>query len=525
MARYFGTNIVSADVNGLTPSQYAAINSGITSNLVNELETNVVHKSGGETITGNKTFTNLLSRTGDFTSDVITYTTSDTNSDSYIENHGLYSNNAIYNRQVSYNAISKITGTLDLLSQDNGVVSAYLNTNGTELGNNLASSATSDNALALRGWVNDPTKSTNVVHRSGNETIEGTKTTTGNIILKDTSNAIGTFSTDAWAANQVQFIDKNDNRTGRIQVKHVTGTNILETGMYASNGITTEQGIRIRSNGDAYAPIPPASSSTSNANIATTGWVNDPTKSTNVVHRSGEETITSTKTWEKSDIIIYQNNTDMDITVAPSKILYGGIQFNDKNGKRMGKIETCNTTDTLKGYVEFGMNSTRFFDVDGTSTPYYSQLKLYIDDNKVTHCSLPQEVHATNFHGTADYAKWADLAECYKPDQKYLVGTLIKFGGEKDITIAKDKCNGVISDKPGFILDAELEDSQPVALVGKTPIRIIGKVNKFDNITLSEIPGIGRIAEEGEKIIAKALENSDNEKEKLVLCVTKFNLD
>ena len=54
---------------------------------------------------------------------------------------------------------------------------------------------------------------------------------------------------------------------------------------------------------------------------------------------------------------------------------------------------------------------------------------------------------------------------------------------------------------------------------------IIGKANKFDNITLSEIPGIGRVAKEDEKIIVKALENSDNENEKLVLCVTKFNLD
>ena len=127
--------------------------------------------------------------------------------------------------------------------------------------------------------------------------------------------------------------------------------------------------------------------------------------------------------------------------------------------------------------------------------------------------------------GQANRALWADLAENYKTDEIYPIGTLIKFGGEKDITAADDKCNGVISDKPGFLLDSELEDSLPVALAGKTPVRIIGKVNKFDPITLSETHGVGRVAKEGETIIAKALESSDDENEKLIMCVTKFNLD
>ena len=127
--------------------------------------------------------------------------------------------------------------------------------------------------------------------------------------------------------------------------------------------------------------------------------------------------------------------------------------------------------------------------------------------------------------GQANRALWADLAEKYKTDEKYPIGTLIKFGGEKDITAADYKCNGVISDKPGFLLDSELEDSLPVALAGKTPVRVIGKVNKFDPITLSYVRGVGRVAKEGEKIIAKALESSDDENEKLIMCVTKFNLD
>lgn len=130
------------------------------------------------------------------------------------------------------------------------------------------------------------------------------------------------------------------------------------------------------------------------------------------------------------------------------------------------------------------------------------------------------------FTGTANRAKWADLAENYVTDDRYSIGTLIKFGGKYDITIADDNCNGVISDKPGYLLDGALDDSLPVALVGKTPVRVIGLVNKFDRLTLSEIPGVAKVkTSENEKTIAIALESSVLQEEKLIKSVVKVNLD
>lgn len=130
------------------------------------------------------------------------------------------------------------------------------------------------------------------------------------------------------------------------------------------------------------------------------------------------------------------------------------------------------------------------------------------------------------FTGTANRAKWADLAENYITDDRYSIGTLIKFGGKCDITIADDNCNGVISDKPGYLLDGALDDSLPVALVGKTPVRVIGLVNKFDRLTLSEIPGVAKVkTSENEKTIAIALESSVLQEEKLIKSVVKVNLD
>ena len=82
-----------------------------------------------------------------------------------------------------------------------------------------------------------------------------------------------------------------------------------------------------------------------------------------------------------------------------------------------------------------------------------------------------------SFYGIAYRAKWADLAEFYESDKIYPEGTLITIGaGDKEITIAKEECNGVISSKPGYELgEKKTPFHLPVALVGKVPVRFDNK--------------------------------------------------
>lgn len=369
-----------------------------------------------------------------------------------------------------------------------------------------------------------------VVHLAGTETITGEKTFAGGQVtkFKDNTNAIGTYAANAWSTSTLYFSDSTGTRIARLQPAYITGTNILQMGMYASNGTTTEQGITVRNDGITSAPAPSASNSTSETKIATTGWVNDATKSTNVVHRDTNETITGIKTFNNSnnttysDAFIIQNNLLSNNYTAPSNNTDRYIAGKASNGDYCNWITFSNTTDGTKRTSM----SVRRRDSSSDSN-HDGSISVSIDSSNNVRCDLPANTYGTYFHGTADYAKWADLAECYQSDKKYPVGTLIRFGGEKDVTIANINCNGVISDKPGYLLDSELEDSQPVALVGKTPIRVIGKVKKFDKIVLSEIPGVGRVLQENEdkRVIARALENNDTFEEKLVMCVTKFNLD
>lgn len=135
-------------------------------------------------------------------------------------------------------------------------------------------------------------------------------------------------------------------------------------------------------------------------------------------------------------------------------------------------------------------------------------------------------VKATKFNGTCTHAYWADLAEMYETDAEYEVGTLLRWGGEKELTLANfGVCNAVVSEKPAFLMNAE-GNGQPIALAGRVKVRVMGPVKKHDAIVLNEMaPGVGKVQENvSEPIIARALEDNDFTGEKLVLCVVRFSL-
>lgn len=95
------------------------------------------------------------------------------------------------------------------------------------------------------------------------------------------------------------------------------------------------------------------------------------------------------------------------------------------------------------------------------------------------------------FIGTAARARYADLAEYYSSDGEYRPGTLLEIDtkGQNEVTIhdgrSYNHCIGVVSDRPGFILNDELRDDPnnvivQVVLTGKSPVRVRGPVQKGD---------------------------------------------
>ena len=106
-------------------------------------------------------------------------------------------------------------------------------------------------------------------------------------------------------------------------------------------------------------------------------------------------------------------------------------------------------------------------------------------------------VTATDFHGEATTAKYADLAERYSADAVYEEGTVVMFGGDMEVTAAHGygsmKIAGVVSMKPAFAMneDAGSNDTHPyIALQGRVPCKVMGDVSKGDILVASDDSGV-----------------------------------
>jgi hypothetical protein len=129
-------------------------------------------------------------------------------------------------------------------------------------------------------------------------------------------------------------------------------------------------------------------------------------------------------------------------------------------------------------------------------------------------------IFAEVFHGTATNALYADLAEKYLADQDYDSGTVLQFGGDKEVTITTEantnKIAGVVTTAPAFLMNDQLneENTVAVALQGRVPCRVIGKIAKGDMLVASATPGVACAAEGEIKIgtvIGKSLEHYDSD--------------
>jgi hypothetical protein len=108
-------------------------------------------------------------------------------------------------------------------------------------------------------------------------------------------------------------------------------------------------------------------------------------------------------------------------------------------------------------------------------------------------------VYATLFNGTALEAYYADLAENYIGDKKYEPGTVVVFGGSDEVTTTDQKGNfriaGVVSTDAAYLMNSGLEGDtvMPIALQGRVPCKVIGKVEKGDMLVTSAISGYAMV--------------------------------
>lgn len=133
--------------------------------------------------------------------------------------------------------------------------------------------------------------------------------------------------------------------------------------------------------------------------------------------------------------------------------------------------------------------------------------------------SFTGNVSASFFVGTATQAQYADLAEIYAADADYAPGTVVKIGGKAEITAAEHYADtevfGVISTDPAYLMNSGAQ-GLPVALQGRVPVQVIGKVHKGQRLVSAMVAGaacalIDETAYDPRIIIGRALEDKHTE--------------
>ncbi len=193
-------------------------------------------------------------------------------------------------------------------------------------------------------------------------------------------------------------------------------------------------------------------------------------------------------------------------TTTPSSELQvsGTVTATGFTGALTGNV-TGDVTGNISGSGSSSLGATT---LGGTLTT-----KAILPDTDASYDIGSSSLGYNTVHAKATSAQYADLAEIYESDSDYEVGTVVIFGGEKEITVSSmgsdPRVAGVISENPAYLMNNTAK-GQAVALQGKVPCKVVGQISKGDMlVTHSQHPGVARKGTNPTigTVIGKALED------------------
>ena len=190
-----------------------------------------------------------------------------------------------------------------------------------------------------------------------------------------------------------------------------------------------------------------------------------------------------------------------------TKVNINGVPFDGSTAINVNTVNSLSAGTYLTG-GPFNGSSAATFDanigVAGQATP-----------STLVARNSAGDIWVATMNGVATSAQYADLAEKYTSDAEYAPGTVVVFGGAAEITQSTDymdrKVAGVISTNPAHLMNSAAE-GLPVALTGRVPCRVTGKINKGDMVVTSTIPGVATASSDPTlgSVIGKALGSWDS---------------
>ena len=302
----------------------------------------------------------------------------------------------------------------------------------------------------------------------------------------------------------------------------------IKAGITLSTAITDNKLNGTATDSDALGGVAAANYLRSNANDTTSGTLGVTTDSGMTVGADNDLSLTV----DSGGVIISNTTVDTDITF---KVNDNGstttVMTIDGSESRVG-IGT--TSPTTKLQISGTTTSTAFAgpltgDVTGNvASSGANTMGTLVLSDKLTTQEIEPDLTETydigssskkynTVHAKATSAQYADLAEIYESDNEYDVGTVVVFGGEKEITISKegnsDKVAGVISENPAYLMN-DSADGLPVALIGKVKCKVVGPIMKGDMLsTHASLDGVAKKTHTPAvgTVIGKALEDYESE--------------
>jgi hypothetical protein len=191
-------------------------------------------------------------------------------------------------------------------------------------------------------------------------------------------------------------------------------------------------------------------------------------------------------------------------TGSPTAIVFTGVSVTANTVTSASFLPTSNATANI------GSSSLQFNTLFATTVTSSNFLPTA---NGTSNIGSTSSQFNTVF-AKATSAQYADLAEKYTSDNLYKPGTVVVFGGEQEITtssISHDpRVAGIISTDPAYLMNSDATGLE-VALTGRVPCYVVGKINKGDRLVNSDISGVATVLDmtkyEPGCIIGKSLES------------------
>tara|TARA_R110000868_G_scaffold29533_9_gene109861 strand:+ start:174 stop:2414 length:2241 start_codon:yes stop_codon:yes gene_type:complete len=326
-------------------------------------------------------------------------------------------------------------------------------------------------------------------------------TSLSKVITQDTDSGLETFSYNG-SANVAISVDNTVIRT--------TGTQTLAGAKSFTAEIGATAGVNATGQTVKFGSL-------SDGTITITDFIDEDTMVSNSAVKV--PTQQSVKAYVDAQVA-GKDNTD-EITEGSTNLYFTNARADARITK--AAIDALNVdADTLDS-----LNSTSFLRSDAADTHSHTITPGSTNAINLGSSALKYaNVYATTFQGVATTAQYADMAEIYSADADYEAGTVVKIGGDAEITMTTDHADtevfGVISTNPAYLMNSEAE-GLPVALAGRVPVKVVGKIAKGQRLVSSDIPGVAWASMENEydtrAIIGRSLQDKDSAGEGLVEAV------